>query len=314
MKLLKTGYLFWVLLLIFSLSPLPTRAEPPDTRNDPGDEENEPRLKPFYEPPNEDLRPRNFIGPPLLSFLLPGFDQWAEGQTRYGALYTGVGFGGIILLSQSRKSAIDNRYRDFAWQVYFTAGSLSLYHSFRTALTTRIPNGDFSFMSSTPERPSELLEAPIDLSYLSRWTTVVPIGIAAGVFFFMTPSKSGDSANGSLNDAFYASSVGYMTGVGEEAMFRGFVLPLMYYYTEDQKLTLGLSSLIFAMGHGFKVKHFVTAFFFGLYSGWLTQENNWSIGEVTFIHTWWDVMAFVADYTNHREHAFLRLPTISISF
>ena len=76
MKLLKTGYLFWVLLLIFSLSPLPTRAEPPDTRNDPGDEENEPRLKPFYEPPNEDLRPRNFIGPPLLSFLLPGFDHY----------------------------------------------------------------------------------------------------------------------------------------------------------------------------------------------------------------------------------------------
>ncbi len=301
--------LLWVSILSLCLSPREAQAEPYEPPED-----RELELRPYFEPPNGDLTPRGFIIPPLLSFLVPGADQWVEGQIKPAALYTGGGMAGALFLSQAKKTTPDNRYKDFAWQIYFTAGSLSLYHSFRTALTTRIPQGEFTFMSSTPEKPSDLLEAPIDLSYLGRWTTLLPLGLAAGVFFFMTPSKSDETTAASLDDAFYASSVGYMTGVGEEAIFRGFVLPLMYYYTEDQKLTLGLSSIFFALSHGLKLGHFVTAFFFGLYSGWLTQQNNWSIGEVTFIHTWWDVMAFMADYTNHRKHAFLKLPTISINF
>jgi membrane protease YdiL (CAAX protease family) len=313
MKLLTHSYLTKILSvgIIWSLSfgTLPAQAEPYELPED-----RDLVLKPYFEPPNEDMTPRAFIVPPLLSFLVPGADQWVEGQLKPAALYTGGGMAGALLLSQAKGVTADNRYRDLAWQVYFTAGSLSLYHSFRTALTTRIPKGEFTFMGSSAEKPSDLLEAPIDFNYLGRWTTLLPLSVAAGVFFFMTPSKADESTNASLNDVFYASSVGYMTGIGEEAVFRGFVLPLMYYYTENQKLTLGLSSIIFALSHGFKVSHFVTAFFFGLYSGWLTQENNWSIGEVTFIHTWWDVMAFMADYTNHRKHAFLRLPTISIRF
>lgn len=290
-------------------TPLVAQGEPYDPPED-----RELQLRPYFEPPNQDMTPRAFIIPPLLSFIFPGADQWVEGQLKPAALYTAGGLTGAILLTQAKTTTPDNRYKDFAWQVYFTAGSLSLYHSFRTALTTRIPQGEFTFMSSTPEKPSELLEAPIDLSYLGRWTTLLPLALGAGAFFFVTPSKSDEASSASLDDAFYASSVGYMTGVGEEAIFRGFVLPLMYYYTEDQKLTLGLSSIIFALSHGLKLGHFVTAFFFGLYSGWLTQRNNWSIGEVTFIHTWWDVMAFMADYTNNRKHAFLRLPTLTFNF
>lgn len=299
----------WLCVLNISLAPFAAQAEPYELPED-----REQQLKPYFDPPNGDMSPRGFIVPPLLSFLIPGADQWVEGQIKPAALYMGGGMTGAILLTQAKKTTLDNRYKDFAWQVYFTAGSLSLYHSFRTALTTRIPKGEFTFMSSTPEKPSELLEAPIDLSYLGRWTTLLPLALGAGAFFFVTPTKSDETTSASLDDAFYASSVGYMTGIGEEAVFRGFVLPLMYYYTEDQKLTLGLSSILFALSHGLKLGHFVTAFFFGLYSGWLTQNNNWSIGEVTFIHTWWDVMAFMADYTNHRKHAFLRLPTITINF
>ncbi|MBM4304162.1 MAG: CPBP family intramembrane metalloprotease [Deltaproteobacteria bacterium] len=308
-KIKISSPLFYALLLFISLLPSETIAEPYELPED-----REIELRPYFEPPNKDLTPRNYIVPPLLSFLIPGADQWVEGQFKPAGLYTSTGALGAVLLTQAKKTTPDNRYRDLAWSFYFTAGGLSAYHSFRTALTTRIPNGEFSFMSSTPERPSELLEAPIDLTYLGRWTTLVPLGLAAGVFFVVTPTKSDETTAASLDDGFYAGSVGYLTGIGEEAFFRGFVLPVLYEYTGDQKLTLGLSSLLFALGHGLKVSHFVTAFFFGLYSGWLTQENNWSIGEVTFIHTWWDIMAFVADYTNHRKHAFLKLPTIAISF
>lgn len=290
------------------LSPRLSLAEPYDLPED----RDQLELRPYFEPPNKDLTPRNFIFPPLLSFAIPGFDQWVEGQYRPAGLYTGGAGLGALMLSQAKKTTPDNRYRDLAWSVYFTAGGLSLYHSFRTALTTRIPNGEFTFMSSTPEKPTELLEAPINFNYLGRWTTLVPLALGAGVFFMVTPNRSDDTTAASLDDAFYSGSVGYLTGVGEEAVFRGFLLPVLYQYTGDQKLTLGLSSLIFALSHGLKVSHFVTAFFFGLYSGWLVQENNWSIGEVTFIHSWWDVMAFVADYTNHRKHAFLKLPTLSI--
>ncbi|MFM8314708.1 MAG: lysostaphin resistance A-like protein, partial [Deltaproteobacteria bacterium] len=165
-----------------------------------------------------------------------------------------------------------------------------------------------------PEKPTDLLQAPINFSYLERWTTILPLALGAGAFFFVTPGKSSGPVQANLDDVFYAGSVGYMTGIGEEAMFRGWLLPVLYNWSGDQKITLGLSAIVFALAHGLKVRHFVTAFFFGLYSGWLTQENNWSIGEVTFIHSWWDIMAFAADYINRREHAFLRLPTVSFSF
>jgi membrane protease YdiL (CAAX protease family) len=305
----RSHILIWALVFQFCLISRPSQAE---LYEDPEDRDTS--IKPYFYPPNEDMTPRRYLLPPLLSFVLPGADQWIEGQYKPAGLYSFGGLAGIILLSQAKSTTQDNRYRDFAWQSYFLAGGLSLYHSFRTAVTTRIPNGEFKFLGSITEKPSDLMMAPIDISYLQRWTTLVPLILAVGAFFYITPTRSDERSVASLDDFFYSGSVGYMTGVGEEAVFRGYLLPVLYQYTESQKISLGVSSGIFALCHGLKVNHFVTAFFFGLYSGWLTQQNNWSLGEVTFIHTWWDVLAFVADYTNHRKHAFLKLPTISINF
>ncbi|MFM8316306.1 MAG: hypothetical protein ACKOA8_18670, partial [Deltaproteobacteria bacterium] len=194
------------LLLLLILWPLCTQAEPYEPPED-----RELELRPYFEPPNKDLTPRNFLVPPLMSFLIPGSDQWVEGQMKPAALYTGGGALGALLLTQAKKTTLDNRYRDFAWSIYFTAGGLSLYHSFHTALTTRMPGGEFTFMGSVPEKPTELLEAPINFSYLGRWTTLLPLSLAAGVFFFVTPNTNAESTPANLDDAFYAGSVGYMT-------------------------------------------------------------------------------------------------------
>ena len=34
----------------------------------------------------------------------------------------------------------------------------------------------------------------------------------------------------------------------------------------------------------------------GYHLGYVSQKNNWTLGEAIFIHTWWDVIAFSTIY------------------
>lgn len=54
----------------------------------------------------------------------------------------------------------------------------------------------------------------------------------------------------------------------------------------------------------------------GMYFGWVTQRNNWSLKEAIFIHFWWDVIA-ISDALMRKRRNYetaLFLPIYSGSF
>lgn len=255
--------------------------------------------------------PMKFILPPLASLLLPGFDQFWEGQWKPGMAYMAGGMAGLGLIIASRDSG-DSRYKNFGFNVYLTAGALSAYHAFRTSLGTRQAIREFTYVEED-ELPATLLFAPFDYHHLNEWTTWAPLAAGLLLFTFLGGEhKQGGSAT--LNDLFYSGTVSYMNAVGEEALFRGWVLPVMKYYVGEDSWAIGISAGLSSVYHGMRLKHWVSSLALGAYLGWLAQRNHYSIAQGIFIHTWWDLISFFSDYAYNREQAFLSLPPIVVTF
>ena len=265
----------------------------------------------YYRPKHDLNSERSVYLPPLLSFIVPGFDQWVEGQFSAALPYTLTGAGGFLLSRVGARNA-DNRYKDFGMQLYFSAGAMSLFHSFRTAVSTRKAAGDYSFLGKD-ESPNELMLAPFHFSYLGNWTTLFPLISGLAIFFLLSPTGSSPTP-ATFGDLFYASGISYMSGISEELLFRGYLMPVLYQSTGDATLSIAVSGGAYALAHGLRFNHFITALAFGLYSGWVVQDQDWSVKEMIFVHTWFDIMAFLSDFAAHREHAFLRIPPIQIRF
>ena len=51
----------------------------------------------------------------------------------------------------------------------------------------------------------------------------------------------------------------------------------------------------------------------GVYSGWLTRRNGWSVREAIFGHFWYDVVVATATLLRDEEAA-IRLPALRIRF
>jgi membrane protease YdiL (CAAX protease family) len=268
-------------------------------------------LQQYYRPINEPDTPRGLVVPELFSLLLPGTDQWVEGRFSHALLYSTVALGGLGLRVGARDN-LDHRYKDFGTEIYLLAGGLSLFEAFRTAVYTRRSLNQFSFLK-VEETPTQLVLAPFDYRYLKRLTTLAPL-FAGGIYYFLIAPKGGEEGRLSFGDVFYATGNGLMTGVAEECVFRGWLYPVLRNSGESQDFALWAQAGAYGLAHGIRFEHFVTAFLFGLYSGWLMDENDGSIGEGIFIHAWWDVMAFMSDYATHRGHAFLRIPPLYIRF
>ncbi len=268
------------------------------------------KAKVFFFPRSGDKYPRKFILPPLFSLLLPGSDQYWEKQWIPGLAYTAGGLSGLGLIMASRDSG-DSRYKNFGFDVFLTSGSLSAYHSFRTAIISRKLQGEFTYVMQD-EIPATLLFAPFDYHHLQEITTWAPLAAGFVLFMFLGERKTGGTAT--LNDLFYAGTVSYMNAVGEEALFRGWVLPVMKHYIGVDSWSIGVTAGLSSIYHGMRFKHWVSALALGAYLGWLTQRNDYAIAQGIFIHTWWDVIAFMSDYAYNREQAFLSLPPVVITF
>lgn len=268
------------------------------------------KTKIFFHSRSMEKYPRKFILPPLFSLILPGSDQYWEQQWLPGISYTAGGLAGLGLIFASRDNG-DSRYRNFGFNVFLTSGSLSAYHAFRTSLESRKAQGEFNYVM-VDERPNTLLFAPFDYHHLQEVTTWAPLAAGLVLFLFLGERKTGGTAT--LNDLFYAGTVSYMNAVGEEALFRGWVLPVMKHYIGVDSWSIGVTAALSSIYHGVRMKHWVSALALGAYLGWLAQRNNYSIAQGIFIHTWWDVIAFMSDYAYNREQAFLSLPPIVIRF
>lgn len=278
------------------------------------------------EPRVAPTRARNPVGPAVLSFFLPGFDQYWEEQWDAGITYSLIGATGLGLgLSAARnvnQSETDNsdlgdlkgdeRLFTYGLQLYMFAGELSAYHSFRTAVETLKPYGQYTFLTRT-EKSNELMLAPFHFSYLVRPTTFIPLLLLA------TLGSVGLDPHAYMNgdDVAFVGGLSYNAGVGEEAFFRGYFFP---YFRQSFGSTFWSNSAqatVFGLAHLSATNSFpIAQALMGYYLGWLTERNEWTLGQSIFVHTWWDILAIGLQvaHDNGRGAVARPVPLLSGSF
>jgi membrane protease YdiL (CAAX protease family) len=263
---------------------------------------------------------------PLGSFLLPGLGQYIDGQSTWGLIYTGSALAGLNYASQVSQthphtmekaklldedgaplyeegmglgsSDINIRKKMWGEQIYQTAGGFSAYHSFRTSVRALQKHGKYGFLTEE-ETPGDILMAPLNMSFMKRSTTYVPlaIGAALGALILSTDPAEGMEEDGfSLDDAFFASAFSLNAGTHEEAMFRGWIMPAFYEASGSELYANAGQSLIFAAAHLGSNSLPIPQLLLGYHLGSVTMERNWTLSEAVFIHTWWDIIAFATQY------------------
>ncbi len=257
---------------------------------------------------------------PAASVLLPGLgqymlDAWWDGVpfSASGAVGLGLYLTGdtaaVNLTDLPRNPAGQQAY--FGAQLYQTAGELSAYDVLHRSLPALQREGKFRFITHH-EPVSALLTAPFDVRFLRRWTTWVWLAYTAtvatvGVLDATKPGRVYLPYH--LHDALFGTGVSLQAGIGEEAMFRGWLYPVIYQ----------------ALGQRFWLSNSIQAGIFGalhvpragpyalliagdfLYEGWLTRRNGWSIRENIFHHFWYDAVIVTAGFLTQE-----RLPAVVI--
>jgi membrane protease YdiL (CAAX protease family) len=271
----------------------------------------------------EPARARNFVFSPLLSFVIPGLDQALEGQTAPFLFYSGTSlFGwGLIQFSlrdvdyfaPSPSKSENNTQRLYALgaQTYQTAGSLSAYASFRSAVRSQQAHGEYTFLSQE-EDAGDLLSAPFAFSELKRPTTYIPLLVIAALG--AATANRWRFGNLSLSDAAFSAAFSYHAGVGEEALFRGWLMPVTHHYLNHRFWSNTITSTLFAAAHLKSIKFPLPQFLLGWHLGNQVQRNNWTLRQAIFIHTWYDVLAFSLSYMNPqtRKAAILQIPLVNM--
>jgi len=281
---------------------------------------------------NQDEK-RSDIGVPIVSFLLPGFGQWLNDDAVSGAVYSGAAIAGYVYAGSvaandhlthqdevMKQRAADNgvseqqalaqkdiakRKNTLGGLVAQGAGGLSLYHSFRTAVATRRAAGEYSFLARD-ETPVELLTAPLHFSFLARPTTYIPLAIGATIAAIQARQKPGpDMMRSKYNgaDALFTSAFSYNAGTHEEAIFRGWLMPVAREYGANDTWSNVVQSLLFAAAHLGSNPTPLPQLLLGYDLGYVTQKNHWALSESVFIHVWWDVMAFYSQYQSDWKYA-----------
>lgn len=281
----------------------------------------------MFRPGSDPERPRSDVACPLVSFAvgvmgLAGVCQWWQGQPVAGFAYASVSLAGLAYarristandLKEKQKEDEERRkengeeedagfnQKDPAFRksslglqtTQWSAG-MSLYHGFRTAVRTRQPGGQYEFLTHE-ETPFELMAAPFDFRYLARQSTWVPltIGTVLALVQYHSPVPEAlDRDRFTGEDGFYAGAFSYNAGTHEEAMFRGWLMPVLREWWGTDFWANTAQAGIFAVAHINTVALPLPQGLLGWHLGYVTQKNGWQLGESIFIHTWWDVLAF----------------------
>jgi len=239
---------------------------------------------------------------PLSNMLAPGTGLYGTGRSVSGAGYTASALVGIGLVGNTLLDELDLDTRDSRGQriavgraVLSTSGMLSAYDTFRGSLPGFKTVGKYDYLESTPS-VGQIMAAPADPRYLRRWTTWVGLAFtAAATVGVLSQDKDPGAPPLGGRDVAYSGVMSLGAAAGEEAAFRGWLLPL-FHQNMGQKFWLanGLQSTMFGAGHP-DAKEF--AFVIGawaFYQGWLTRRNGWDVRESTFQHFWYDVAIFLA--------------------
>jgi hypothetical protein len=240
------------------------------------------------------------FGIPLASLFVPGLGQYLQGSWLAGAGFTGAAVGGYALYSGGAAEGGSDLPRSSAGQRAFVgtvlvgaAAELSAYDAFHRSLPSLQRAGRYDFVTAH-DSPGSLLLAPFDLRMLKRWTTWIDFAHTAGVTALVVLSETEPGARYlpfRSHDGAFVASFSYGAGVGEEALFRGWLYPMLYQRLGRRAwLANGLQAGAFGALHApqagvFALDIAASAF----YEGWLTRRNGWSVRESVFHHFWYDV-------------------------
>ena len=257
---------------------------------------------------------------PFGSMLVPGLGQYLHAALWPGLAYTGTSVGGFLVSTQG--SATLEFPRDADDQLAFeglhlaaTAGMLSAWDAFHRALPAQRLVGRYGFFTAD-EDLGDLLSAPFDVSFLGRWTTLADMAFTAAVTAWVLTEGPDDRSYRPFrwHDVAFGTSLSLNAAVGEEALFRGWLLPML-----TQKLggrfwlANSIQAGLFGLGHP-QAEAFALVIGAGaLWSGWQTRRNEWSIREVIFQHFWYDVAVVTASLLRDDRNVVTLMP-ITIRF
>jgi hypothetical protein len=291
-----------------------------------------------YSTPDDSMAVRSDLVTPALSFFLPGFGQWVSNQYGHAVTYSGIALLGVGYAGNASKDIdaydknnedtlssknIAQRKMDFGFQTYQAAGGYSLFHSFRTAARYRqTHNNQYKFLESDPE-PIDLAMAPFHFQFLKKPTTFIPLLLGAGLNYWIVHSSTPDGwvkDSFRREDAAFTVGFSYNAGTHEEAVFRGWLMPTLREYWMNDTWSNGIQATAFAAAHLNSTSMPIAQLLLGWHFGSITQKNKWDMREAIFIHAWWDVFAFAAQYHVKKQDpkntsvARLNLPPLTYAF
>jgi hypothetical protein len=274
---------------------------------------------------------------PLISVLVPGFGQYAQGATAAGLAFSGAFALGAGTALVQLEDVLDGRSLDeyelplvarereeqlflAGLQLTQSAGFMSAYDSFHRALPALQQRGRYSFLK-THEPLGRVFAAPFDLRLAGKKTVWIPLAgltVLAGTLVAVERNDGDALARIRGHDVAFGAQLSYQAGVAEEALFRGYLMPVLQEHGGDAKLANLVQAAIFGGLHYSKdnpVPLVQTAL--GFLTGAVAQKRGGSIREGVFLHFWWDVAAVAAELLvqeSERKDRVLRLPTIHLSF
>lgn len=271
-------------------------------------------------------KPHNAAWMPLASLFLPGFGQYFEKQWVSGATFTTVAASGIGLAAAAAAEISNSELNDadlqeqsdlqrqytYGMQLYQFSGEMSAYHTFRTAVLTRQPHGDYGFIKNK-EDTLDVMLSPFQLEHSIRPTTFIPLLVLATIG--IAGLDSGDYMD--FGDSAFTAGVSYNAGVGEEALFRGYFMPVLRENLDSYWWANSIQAVVFGAAHLSSYNSFPLAQgLMGFYLGWLTHRNGYSIRQSAFLHTWWDVMAigFQIAHENGKKVNAKTYPLLNFTF
>ena len=277
-------------------------------------------------PPPKRARDGSQFWIPAMSLLIPGFGQFLQGDPAAGVVYGGVALGGFTLskVGDADVFPIDELPRSARDQLAFegihlmsTAGALSAWDAFHRAVPALQIESKYEFLGQDEDDLVALLTAPFDTRFLSRWTTWVELAYTAAITTLVLHSRREDVDYDSFRaqDALFVTALSVNAGVGEEALFRGWLLPFFHQNFDDRFwLANAAQAGIFGGLHAPQAKGFAAVIgVWGLFEGWLTRRNGWSVRESIFHHFWYDVAVVTATLVAD-ESAVVRLTAPTIRF
>lgn len=264
-------------------------------------------------------RPSKSVAATVLLSAVPGL-----GHAYLGDMQTAAGLAGSFSVEVG--TAFNSTMRPTSMTFALNTWFYGIYAGYRDA---RQYNDQRGFRYAMPQDSLvDLVKAPFNPSIISKgevWGGVLGMLVFNGLISYLTyPIQM----KLSTADAFFPINA-FPVGIGEEAIFRGYLQPqLSEYFTPWGGIAT--SSLIFGFAHvgnarglpSHERRHYYSFILpclsiSGAYLGWLSYKNN-SLKESVAVHAWYDFILFsvavAANSYKAKAFSIKDLPPIALHF